>query len=185
MIVRLRPFERSEVTLYHEWMADKQLVGPFVEVESEPLDELLNDYDTDRWQSDRLHRWLIEDETGTIMGFAHCWQFDKYEPHVEFGRVLLPEYQGKGIGTEVLRVLLQLIFETTTCNRAQTISACDNTAAVRTWEKAGLTIEGRLRGFMTLNGQMTDCYLGSMLRCEWEIGKRTIEAGNPTAQPVF
>lgn len=168
MSIWLRPFESTEVVLYQQWMADKNVVGHHVEVEHETPETLLADFEQDGWQSDRLRRWLVVDTAGNIAGFAHCWQFDKYEQHVEFGRVLLRAYQGRGLGTAVLLELLRLIFETTTCNRAQSISACSNLAAVRTWKKAGMTVEGRLREFMTLDGHMVDCFLGSMLRHEWE-----------------
>jgi RimJ/RimL family protein N-acetyltransferase len=177
MNVILRPFQRDEVSLYHQWMGDPAIVGQHVETEQNPLKTLLVDYDLDQWQSDRLHRWLITDAEGIIMGFAHCWQFDHYEAHVEFGRVLLPAYQGRGIGTLVLQELLRLIFEETDCSRAQSISACANESAVRSCEKVGFTREARLREYMTLYGRMVDCYLCSILRHEWE----ALKSGGKTA----
>ncbi|MBX9692207.1 MAG: GNAT family N-acetyltransferase, partial [Cyanobacteria bacterium] len=85
----LRPFQRDEVHLYNEWLNDTEVLGPYVEPDHHSQDELLDDFDRDGWRTDRLRRWLvISKETGDIMGFGHCWEFDPYETHVEFGRIL-------------------------------------------------------------------------------------------------
>lgn len=176
--VSIRPFTRDEVVLYQRWMGDKAVCGAHVQTEDESLDELLADFDQHQgWQSDTLRRWIVTNSAEEIMGFAHAWQFDKYEPHMEVGRVITPEFRGRGIGKRLLEVVTETLFRECPTDRVQAISACTNRAASRHWEELGWTIEGRLRGFMTLGDEKVDCFLGAILRKDWEaLQKKAIES---------
>ncbi|MBX9689289.1 MAG: GNAT family N-acetyltransferase [Candidatus Obscuribacterales bacterium] len=166
--MRLRPFQRDELKYYDLWMASAEVCGPYVELEKHTLEELQADFDIDKWQSNRLRRWLLFNELdGALMGFAHAWEFEKYESHQEFGRILLPEYRGKGLGLPMLRLILDTIFDETKVDRLQTMTACDNEAVLKCWKNAGIRIEGRLREYMTLRGRYVDVFLGGILRKEW------------------
>lgn len=164
---RLRPFTRNEVNLYSDWMRDPAVLGPYVEAEHKSLDELLDDFDIDGWRSTRMRRWILVDEHENPMGFAHCWEFDPYETHVEFGRVLLPQFRGKGLGASFLCLVLDHVFAETRCHRAQSVTSCENIAVQKNWQAAGIETEARLREYMTLNGTYVDCYLCCVLRREW------------------
>jgi [ribosomal protein S5]-alanine N-acetyltransferase len=164
----LRPFERSEVGYYSEWMRSPEILGPFVEAEHKSAEEILADFDKDGWRSNKMRRWLLTNIDGTIMGFAHCWEFDPFETHVEFGRILLPEYRGKGWGAPFLSLVIDHVFAETDAHRAQSVTACGNIAVQRNWERVGLMTEARLREYMMLNGSYVDCFLCSVLRREWQ-----------------
>lgn len=166
--MHLRPFKREELHFYDEWMSSAEVCGPYVELEKHTLAELEEDYDKDNWQSNRLRRWLVVDQNDTLMGFAHAWEFEKYETHQEFGRILLPQFRGQGLGVEMLRVILNTVFRETTVSRLQTMTACQNEAVLACWKKVGVQIEGRLREYMTLRGNLVDVYLGGILRREWQ-----------------
>lgn len=171
----LRPFRQDELHYYVDWMRDPKVLGHYVEPEDWTLAKLQDDFAKDQWQSPRLRRWMIVDENSgqdssqdsKILGFAHCWEFDPYEKHVEFGRILLPDYRGKGLGVPLLCTILDKICQETEAHRMQSMTACDNIAVVRNWKAIGLTLDARLKEYMTLHGQFTDCWLGSILRPEW------------------
>lgn len=179
----LRPFKRDEVSLYNSWMHDREVLGPYVEAEHKTLEELLKDFDIDEWRTTRMRRWILLGSDGTAMGFAHCWEFDPYETHVEFGRILLPQFRGKGLGPPFLSLVLDHVFAETQCHRAQSVTSCQNMRVQRNWEAVGIATEAKLREYMTLNGQYVDCFLCSVLRREW-VGRNTnlikTEAGGPT-----
>lgn len=165
--VLLRPFEREEVELYRQWMSSPEIVGSYVELEHESSQSLLVEFGQDGWQSNRLRRWLIigqDSHDEQVMGFAHCWECDRYESHIELGLILLPQYRGRGLGTSVLSLIVTKVFSETRANRLQCITSCDNKAMLRCLEKAEFVIEGRLREYMTLAGRPVDCYLASILR---------------------
>lgn len=168
-----RPFKQEEVHLYQEWMSDKSIVGPCVNVEEQSIDVLLEEYRRTQWQNDEISRWLFcqkaPDGTEAILGFGHAWQFDRCENHMELGRILLPEFRGQGIGTQMLALLITLLFKQyPATKRLQAITACSNVACLGTWKKNGLTVEGILRKYMTVDSQHVDCNLGSLLRSEWD-----------------
>lgn len=172
--LRLRPFERKEVALYSEWMHTPEVLGPFVEPEHKTLAELEEDFDQEGWQSNRMRFWILTDDNGVVMGFAHCWEFDPYETHVEFGRILLPQFRGKGLGAPFLSLVLDHVFAETSAHRAQSVTSCDNIAVQRNWQALGIETEARLREFMTLNGRYVDCFLCSVLRREWINGSGVV-----------
>lgn len=164
----LRPFKREELKFYDEWMSSPEVCGPYVETEKHTIEELQEDFDKDNWQSNRLRRWLVVDQNDQLMGFAHAWEFEKYETHQEFGRILLPQFRGRGLGIPMLRVILDTVWRETDVTRLQTMTACENEAVLKCWKAVGVQVEGRLREYMTLRGTLVDVFLGGILRHEWK-----------------
>lgn len=164
----LRPFTRNEVELYHDWLADQSVLGPFVETEHTSLEELLERFDLTGWDNPQETYRIYESMSGDKLGYAHWWKCDKYEPHIEFGRVLLPPYRGKGLGTGFLLDILETIFAGCDTDRIQAITAVDNQVVLHQWQQVGIQVEGTLRQFMTLRGAHVDCKIGSILRDEWQ-----------------
>jgi RimJ/RimL family protein N-acetyltransferase len=169
----LRAFKKEEVHLYKEWVSSREIMGPYVNLEKLSLRSLFDEFGKGQWQNNEISRWLFchkrDEGIEEVLGFGHAWRFDRYEKHMEFGRVLLPAFRGKGIGSYLLWSLLNRIFDHfPETDRLQAITACSNRACLRTWEKLGVQTEGRLRHFMTLEEQHVDCYLGSILRNEWK-----------------
>ena len=167
MSASLRPFRREDVELYFTWMNDKNVLGDFVEREHDSLDTLLARFDETQFFGPEEWFYIWEGEDGSPMGFAHWWKCDKFEEHLEFGRILVPPYRGKGLGTEFLRQIVEKIFSTTSTNRVQAITACGNDVVLRQWARVGIQKEGVLRSFMTVKDTVVDCCIGSILREEW------------------
>lgn len=166
-IMGLKPLEREEVHLYYGWNRDRQVLGPYVEPDHRTLDELLADFDIDGWRTNRMRCWLIMSTEKTVMGYGHCWEFDPFETHVEFGRILLPAFRGKGLGPDMLHVLIDQVFKETDAHRAQSVTSCENMAVQKNWQRLGMGPEAKLRDYMCLNKRYVDCFLFSILRPEW------------------
>lgn len=164
----LRPFQAHEVKLYHHWMTNPEITGPYVRGETSALLELQKEFQETGWRTPSLSRWICEDLKKNIVGVAQAWKFDLYEDHMEVGRVLLPEFRGHGLGTALMRELFNHVFTNYQCGRAQAMTPCDNAATIRTWEKCGMTVEGRLRNFITVGDKKLDCFIASILRSDWE-----------------
>jgi RimJ/RimL family protein N-acetyltransferase len=165
---KLRPFTRDEVKLYLQWITDLNVVGDYVEIEEHTLADLLSEYDRTKWLGGDATYMIYENSNKEILGYAHWWKCDRYESHLEFGRVLLPEYRGHGLGTTFLREIIDTVFRTRDTLRLQSIAVVDHRVVLDQWSKVGIKIEGRLREFMTLRGMYVDCYIGSILRKEWK-----------------
>ncbi len=81
-------------------------------------------------------------------------------------------YWNRGYGTEVMRLLLRLGFETLNLNRIYLRVDEANKGGIRAYEKAGFIHEGRFRQGTFLNGEYGDLLFMSVLRSEWDPKKQ-------------
>ena len=86
-------------------------------------------------------------EVGIFIGDKPCWN--------------------KGYGTEVIRLLLRIGFETLNLNRIFLRVDEANLGGIRAYEKAGFIHEGRFRQGTYQGGEYRDMLLMSVLRSEW------------------
>jgi RimJ/RimL family protein N-acetyltransferase len=77
------------------------------------------------------------------------------------------DYRGRGYGTDAMRVLLRYLFTELNLHRASLTVFAYNPRAIRSYEKAGFTIEGRLRQTLHRDGQRYDEWVMGVLRSEW------------------
>ena len=87
-------------------------------------------------------------EVGLFIGDKSCWN--------------------KGYGTEVMRLLLRVGFETLNLNRIYLHVDDGNRGGIRAYEKAGFVHEGRLRQAAYVDGNYQDMLIMSVLRAEWK-----------------
>ena len=78
----------------------------------------------------------------------------------------------KGYGSEVITLLARHCIETLNLNRVFLRVYTDNIRAVRSYEKAGLVLEGRLREAVYKFGKYEDMLVMSVLRSEWMSRKK-------------
>jgi RimJ/RimL family protein N-acetyltransferase len=88
---------------------------------------------------------------------SHCWNM---------GIALLPEFQGRGYGTEAQRMLVRYLFAHTQAHRIEAATDVDNLAEQRSLEKVGFQREGVMRGHAFRAGAWHDTLLYSVLRGE-------------------
>ena len=75
---------------------------------------------------------------------------------------------GKGYGTDAMRVLLRFAFEELDLFRVNLNVFAYNTRGIRSYEKAGFSVEGRVRRYLNRNGRRWDIVYMGILRQEWE-----------------
>ena len=82
----------------------------------------------------------------------------------ELGIVVAQKYQGRGIGTELIRRLTDWARGNGVTTKLSLRTRADNVAAVQLYLRLGFTVEGCLKGDTLLNGQYYDTYwMGMML----------------------
>jgi diamine N-acetyltransferase len=94
-------------------------------------------------------------EVGLFIGDKSCWN--------------------KGYGTEVMRLLLRIGFETMNLNRIFLRVDEDNKRGIRAYEKAGFIHEGCLRQAVYRDGQYENMLIMSVIRLEWNPGEQVKE----------
>jgi len=78
------------------------------------------------------------------------------------------DYWGKGYGTEAMKLILRYAFTELNLHRVTLGVFSYNPRAIRSYEKAGFKVEGRLRGEINRQGERHDILLMGILRREWE-----------------
>ena len=78
------------------------------------------------------------------------------------------ENWGKGYGTDAMRIILRFAFTELNLHRVSLSVYANNLRAIRSYEKAGFSIEGRLRQVVHRDGQWADEVFMGVLREEWE-----------------
>ncbi len=78
------------------------------------------------------------------------------------------EYWGRGYGTDAMRVILRFAFMELNLHRVSLDVFEYNPRAIRSYEKAGFKVEGRVRQALNRDGRRWDMIFMGILREEWE-----------------
>jgi RimJ/RimL family protein N-acetyltransferase len=81
------------------------------------------------------------------------------------------ENQGKGYGTDAMKVLVKYGFNTLNLNRIELETFEFNLRAFKSYKKVGFKEEGTRRKAIYVNGKYYDCYILGILRDEWNEDK--------------
>ena len=73
-------------------------------------------------------------------------------------------FQGHGVGTALMRALMDLADNWYGLRRLELTVYCDNAAAVRLYEKFGFVVEGTGRQYARRNGELVDAYFMARLK---------------------
>ncbi len=170
--IRLRRDERSDLPKFVTWLNDPE-VRKYLSMNL-PLSQA----NEDGWFENMLHRppeeqpFAIEIRDGDdwrLIGNCGFFEIDWRVRSTEVG-IMIGEknYWNKGYGTETMRLLLKIGFETLNLNRIFLRVDAANVGGIRAYEKAGYHHEGRLRQGTYRDGIYEDFLLMSVLRSEWD-----------------
>jgi len=84
------------------------------------------------------------------------------------------DYRGKGYGTEIIRLLVQIAFDEFNLNRVWLTAYESNSAALRAYTKVGFVKEGLMREYAFLAGVYHNAHMMSMIRADYESGKGSV-----------
>ena len=164
--VDLRPARVSDALHFRRWRAEPS-VRRFQPLRDIALTQLRNDVASQRMnglyrgRGDRF-QWVIEadgEPAGWITLVVGNWEHGL----CEVGFALTSEWQGRGIMTQAITLLLPELMFNTRLQRIEARCAVENHASRRVLEKCGFRQEGILRGYFVLHGERVDHYLYSLL----------------------
>lgn len=119
--------------------------------------------------ADPSARLLIWEPLGHPAGYALFCEIGDPARRVELRRLALAE-AGRGQGQVFLRALVDYGFGRLDAARLWLDASAENQRAQRVYERAGFTLEGRLRRhwYRPAVGRVVDLMLFGMLRSDWE-----------------
>jgi RimJ/RimL family protein N-acetyltransferase len=109
----------------------------------------------------------VELVTGELIGEALLWGIDQHNRNAHLGLSLRPAFRGKGLGTDIVRVLCYYGFVIRGLHRLQVDTLADNAAMIGAATRAGFVLEGTLRSPSWVNGAFADEALLGLLATEW------------------
>jgi len=174
--VRLRAVERKDVEPFHEWINDPEVTAGLA------LYLPMSMRDEEGWFEGLASRppqekpLAIDCRAGEgwkLIGNSGFFDLDHTARSGEIGIMIGDKsYWNRGYGTEAMSLLLRHGFETLNLNRISLRVYARNLRAIRSYEKAGFSHEGRLREAVYKRGAYDDVLIMSVLRSEWDAGRK-------------
>ncbi|AKI97706.1 GNAT family N-acetyltransferase [Kosmotoga pacifica] len=115
--------------------------------------------------SDRSVVNIVAEVDDKVVGFAGIhFKRGRRRHTAEIGMMVHDGYQGKGIGTELMKRLIDLADNWYNIHRIQLEVYVDNERAIRLYKKFGFVIEGTLKDFAFRNGKYVDAYVMARIK---------------------
>ena len=175
--IRLRRVERSDIPKFVEWLNDHDvrrylsMILPISQANEEQWFENMLKLPGSEQPFGIEIREAVPDgnnEHWRLIGNCSFMHLDGTVRSAEVGLFIGEKsYWNKGYGTEVMRLLLHIGFDTLNLNRIFLRVDEANKGGIRAYEKAGFVHEGRSRQGIFQNGEYRDVLLMSVLRAEW------------------
>lgn len=100
---------------------------------------------------------ICEMNTDQPVGSVYIRDIDRQHNKAEYGIFIgEPAARGRGIGTAAAKLMLRYCFEEEELHRIYLRAFAENRQAIRSYEKAGFTQEGLLRGDVRIEGEYRD-----------------------------
>lgn len=110
---------------------------------------------------------VVELAGNELAGEALLWGIDLHNRTAHLGISLRPVFHGRGLGTDVIRVLCHYGFAVRGLHRLQIETLTDNAAMIRVAAKIGFAQEGILRNSAWVHGVFADEVILGLLATEW------------------
>jgi RimJ/RimL family protein N-acetyltransferase len=97
------------------------------------------------WSGGDHASWAVVDSSGTVLASVSLHSIDAAQGDAEIGYWTAPAARGQGVAAVAVDAACRWAFATLPVDRIELCHAVENTASGRVAEKAGFTLEGRLR----------------------------------------
>ncbi|MBV7334263.1 GNAT family N-acetyltransferase [Chloroflexi bacterium TSY] len=164
--VKLRPLVTDDESTIKQWRSDfalKRLTGPGAYLPSRS--EQINIASSDS----HIPFGIVLIETDRLIGEISLSHIDWSNRVAELGiSIGEKECQGKGLGTEALELFIEYSFRELNLHRIELGVVDYNIRAIKSYEKLGFQLEGRLREYAERDYHRYDLLLFGLLRDEWK-----------------
>lgn len=94
------------------------------------------------------------------VGTISIYDINKVHKRAEWGRFIIhPDFQRQGIGTLVLKKIIEYAFNDLDLHRLYCYIMSDNNSTIELYKKIGFEIEGTLKDHLYINGQFVNYHI--------------------------
>ena len=157
-MVRIESFREEWITeRYSSWLRDESIHQFLVSgTKNTTLDEIAAYVKSLEESEKDCFLALLDKKTGVHIGNVRL-QFYRDTGKGQYSMMIGDSsYHGKGLGTEVVRLVLQICFTQLGLNKVFCEVVADNLPAVRVYAKNGFVVEKRLKDHFSKNGRLHD-----------------------------
>lgn len=170
-MIRLGPFTAADYANLIAWVDSEEMLMQFAgpaftfPLTAEQLDLSLNDQNRTAFR-------VVLIETNATIGHAEVY-LKEHSTHI--GRVLIgdQQYRGKGLGQQIIRLLLDFSFSHLNRSTAELNVFDFNTSAIKCYEKVGFTVNPDKKFERTVKGQTWTGSNMQVTKLQYEQYKRT------------
>jgi RimJ/RimL family protein N-acetyltransferase len=184
--VVLRRHVPEDLPTVTRWYRDPELAR-LTRYQTRPMSpaEVERFFRTRLLSADALAYAIVERRLGQPIGFTTFSALDADNGSVLF-HITIGERGawGRGLGTETAELMLGHAFERLGLHRVGLSVFSFNTRAIRSYEKVGFRVEGRLRDAILRDGRYWDEIQMGILRDEWLTRRRAGAAAGRTPEPA-
>ena len=168
--VRLRAVEREDMKTFHAYVNDPEVTRGLALYMPMSMAEEEAWFDSKRDPNEKPLSIEVRKGRGwKLVGNCGVFGIELANRSAELGIMIGEKSEwNKGYGAEAMTLLLRHGFETLNLHRLYLRVYAGNVRAVRSYEKAGFVLEGRLREAVYKFGKYDDVLIMSVLRSEWD-----------------
>lgn len=167
-MIKLSPLTSENLAPFYKWIKDEEAIIYSLSI----FQKMKTDQQIEEWYTNSLndkknsnHGIFVDD---VFVGYAGiCGMSDTNKSGEYFIFIGDKDYWGKGIGSEVTKMIVKMGFEELGLNRIMLTVSVPNVGGVKAYEKAGFKLEGRLRDACLREGKFHDKLVMSVLKREW------------------
>jgi len=127
-----------------------------------PIEEMFRNWSANKPLGDSGFS-IVSNDSGELFGHLTLYGASLPERRASFAILIGPDHVGHGIGPKATQLALSYGFRELGLNRIELHAWAFNTRAIRAYEKAGFTIEGRRREAVFHDGRFHDELMMSVL----------------------
>ncbi|KDQ53666.1 hypothetical protein JAAARDRAFT_136698 [Jaapia argillacea MUCL 33604] len=121
-----------------------------------------------KWATESLFAVIVTSKPGgDFMGLCHLQVPSRKNRDADLGVAFLPEYWGKGYGTEAISFVVEHGFRWLALHRVSLVVYEGNTRAIKVYKNLGFREEGRKRKANWVDGKWEDIIQMGLLEDEW------------------
>lgn len=174
-LVQLKPISRDQFRKVYEWQVDPE-VSYYVYGEpyacTAPEEAFMQSYDPMYLENNPRENavfGIFVNEDDEFIGTVDYRDVDLVVGSAVIGATIgNKQYWGRGLGTDAVRTLCTFLFQRFALSRIQLDTWDGNTRAIRSYEKVGFQIEGRLRKATLVKGEPADVIIMGLLRQDFD-----------------